>query len=121
MALTLVSFVSIAIYGALWVLMPDTPVPPVPPGLQAADHQGMRHANRRQRRSNIGTITAVVMLVLGLAMLAQRLAGTTGLIFWPALLGAVGIALTDMKTCRIIRVHFFYICWTDKYTDIRWN
>ena len=92
-ALTLVSFVSIAIYGALWVLMPDTPVPPVPPGLQAADHQGMRHANRRQRRSNIGTITAVVMLVLGLAMLAQRLAGTTGLIFWPALLGAVGIAL----------------------------
>lgn len=94
-ALTLTSFVSIAIYGALWVLIPDAQPDRIPPGLQAASNQGMRDPRvQPKKRSNVGLVTAVLMLGFGLVTLAQTIGlGVTGALFWPALLGIVGLAL----------------------------
>lgn len=93
-ALTLTSFVSIAIYGALWVLIPNAAPRQMPPGLQAASNQGMRDPSQPRKRSNIGMLTALLMLGFGLVTLGQTIGlGVTGAVFWPALLGVVGLVL----------------------------
>lgn len=98
--LTMSSVLAIGVYAALWMLMSDAPAPGQPPGLEAASHQGMREKGeeRPRRRSNVGAITALVMMAGGGFMLANSLGlGLAGAFFWPALLAAIGIALVWLQ------------------------
>lgn len=92
--LTLSSVITVAIYGVLWMVMPDAPTESQPPGLQAASHQGMREATPEPKlRSNAGRITAVLMIGLGALLLGQSIGlGFSSGFFWPSML-AVGVAL----------------------------
>ncbi|GAA2179219.1 ATP-binding protein [Brooklawnia cerclae] len=95
-ALTLTSYLSIVIYGALWLLMAAEPTQEEPPGLRAASHDDMRPSQPKQERpaSNAGRVTAVVMVGFGVIMLAQTMGlGVTNAFFWPALLAGIGVAL----------------------------
>lgn len=94
--LTVSSFVTVGVYAALWMLMPQPAPAEQPPGLQAATHQGMRQIEQppAQPRSGTGRITAVLVIAVGIILLAQSLGiGLTSALFWPALLAAVGVTL----------------------------
>lgn len=96
--LTLSNVLTIAVYGVLWMVMPDAQSVPQPPGLQAASHQGLREESKPRRRSDFGRVTAVLMVAFGLVILAQSLGlGVASAIFWPTVLAAVGVALVWLQ------------------------
>ena len=97
--LTLSNVLTIAVYGVLWMAMPDAQSVSQPPGLQAASHQGLREeATQPRRHSDIGRVTAVLMVAFGLVMLAQSLGlGVASAVFWPAVLAAGGVALVWLQ------------------------
>lgn len=97
--LTVSSLLMIAVYGVLWMVMPDAPPDSQPPGLQAASNQGLRGSEPKARRgSNLGRVAAVLMVGFGVMMLAQVLGlGISSAFFWPAMLAAVGVALVWLQ------------------------
>ncbi|MGB3954507.1 MAG: PspC domain-containing protein [Brooklawnia sp.] len=97
--LTLSNILTVAVYGVLWMVLPDTPPDDRPPGLKAASHQGLREEAVGQRRgSNVGRVTAVLMIGFGLVMLAQALGlGIANAVFWPAIVAAIGVALVWLQ------------------------
>lgn len=96
--LTLSNVLTVAVYGLLWIVMPDAPPGAQPPGLQAAEHLGMRTAAELPPRRSIGRIVAVLMIGLGVAMLAQSVGmGVASAVFWPAMVAAIGVALVWLQ------------------------
>lgn len=87
---------TVAVYGVLWMLLPDAPEREQPPGLQAASHQGLRseQAPKPRQKANLGRITAMVMIGGGIILLVQNMGlGVTSALFWPLLLAAIGVTL----------------------------
>jgi signal transduction histidine kinase/phage shock protein PspC (stress-responsive transcriptional regulator) len=82
----------VALYAGLWIVLPsDARFEEQAPGLASASRGGRRP--RKQRRlADVGPVAAVGALALGLVILAKSVLGT-GFLFWPILLGVVGIAI----------------------------
>lgn len=99
LGLTMASFVGLAVYGGLWILMP-TPAPqPQAPGLTAATHANMRSRPLRQRPTPAALFTACLMVAVGLVMLVQNVGlGVKSVWFWPLVLSAAGVTLVWRQT-----------------------
>jgi signal transduction histidine kinase/phage shock protein PspC (stress-responsive transcriptional regulator) len=88
----LVGGFGVAVYAGLWLTLPmDNRVELASPGLEAATRQG-RRPGRPRRLQELGPLVAGSAVAVGLAVLAQRLLGAS-LLFWPVLLGVVGLAV----------------------------
>lgn len=96
-ALTLTSFLGVAIYGALWALMPAQIDRAKAPGLVAADHDNMRSADIV--KLNPARIVSVIILIFGVVTLAQASGlGVAETMFWPGVIASIGIALVWMQS-----------------------
>ncbi|HEX6247977.1 MAG TPA: PspC domain-containing protein [Nocardioidaceae bacterium] len=82
----------VAMYAGLWMILPsDARYRPQAPGLEAATRQGKR-PGATSRLEDGGWLVALGAVAIGVLVLAQSLVGA-GLVFWPLLLGAVGVAV----------------------------
>jgi signal transduction histidine kinase/phage shock protein PspC (stress-responsive transcriptional regulator) len=82
----------LALYAGLWMTLPtDVRFAEGAPGLAAATRQG-RRPGRGRRIQDVGPLVALAAVGLGAVILVQSLVGTSFL-FWPVLLGAVGVAV----------------------------
>lgn len=82
----------VALYAGLWMTLPsDARFAAEAPGLASATH-GDRRPRRTSRLSDVGPVAAVGALAVGLAILARTVFGA-GFLFWPIVLGVVGVAL----------------------------
>jgi signal transduction histidine kinase/phage shock protein PspC (stress-responsive transcriptional regulator) len=82
----------VALYAGLWMILPtDAHFTQAAPGLEAATRQGRRPGGRR-RFEEVGPVVALGAVALGVVVLLQSLVGR-GLLFWPLLLGTVGLAV----------------------------
>lgn len=89
----LVGGFGIALYAGLWMILPsDARFVENAPGLEAATRQGKR-PGRASRLEDSGWLVALGAVALGVVVLAQGVLGAGGLVFWPVLLGVVGIAV----------------------------
>jgi signal transduction histidine kinase/phage shock protein PspC (stress-responsive transcriptional regulator) len=80
------------IYAALWMILPlDARFAEERPGLAAATRQG-RRPRRPARLEDVGPLVALAAMALGLALLFQLVVGSS-ILFWPVVLGAVGMAV----------------------------
>ena len=83
----------LALYAGLWLIMPtDAHLEQTTPGLEAATRQG-RRTGRQGRLQDFGPLVAIGAVALGLAALAQRVVGGGSVLFWPVLLGVIGLAV----------------------------
>jgi len=83
----------LAVYAGLWLVLPSgSHLEQAAPGLEAATRQGKR-PGRRRRREEIGPLVAAGAVALGIVVLAQSLLGGGSVLFWPVLLGVVGLAV----------------------------
>jgi len=81
-----------AMYAGLWMILPsDARFQSDTPGLEAATRLGKR-PSRASRLEDGGWLVALGAVALGVVVLAQSLVGS-GFVFWPVLLGAVGLAV----------------------------
>src|SRR3954464_13214139 len=79
-------------YAGLWLILPtDAHLEQDSPGLEAASRQGKR-PRRTRRLEDVGPLVAIGAVALGLAVLARTLVGGS-VLFWPVLLGVVGLAV----------------------------
>jgi signal transduction histidine kinase len=91
--LALLGGFGLMLYAGLWLLLPtDTHLEQRSPGLEAATRQG-RRAGRQRRLQDVGPLVAVGAVAIGLAVLAQHVVGGGSVLFWPVLLGVVGLAV----------------------------
>lgn len=94
-AFVLASFLGgfgVALYAGLWMILPsDAHFHQDTPGLEAATRQGKR-PGRRSRLEEGGWLVALGAVALGVVVLVQSFVGQ-GFLFWPALLGVVGLAV----------------------------
>ncbi len=94
-AFVLASFLGgfgVALYAGLWMILPsDAHFHQDAPGLEAATRQGKR-PSRRSRLEEGGWLVALGAVALGVVVLVQSFVGQ-GFLFWPALLGVVGLAV----------------------------
>ena len=94
-AFVLASFLGgfgVALYAGLWMILPcDAHFHEDTPGLEAATRQGKR-PGRRSRLEEGGWLVALGAVALGVVVLVQSFVGQ-GFLFWPALLGVVGLAV----------------------------
>lgn len=90
---SVLSGLGIVLYGALWLAMPtDAHFERSAPGLAAASRQGRRRPGRTRRLEDVGPLVAIGAVAVGVAVLTQTLVGGS-LLFWPVLLGVVGLAV----------------------------
>jgi len=91
-ALAALGGVGVALYAGLWMFLPsDARFADEAPGLGSADRGG-RRPRRTRRLADVGPVAALGALALGLVILAQSVIGP-GFLFWPVLLGVLGVAL----------------------------
>ncbi|HLN75726.1 MAG TPA: PspC domain-containing protein [Nocardioidaceae bacterium] len=82
----------LAMYAGLWMILPsDARFQQDAPGLEAATRQGKR-PRRTSRLEDSGWLVALGAVALGVLVLLQSFLGK-GYIFWPVLLGVVGLAV----------------------------
>ncbi len=82
----------IAFYAGLWMVLPsDAAFHEDTPGLESASRTGKR-PGRARRLTDVGPSVALGALGIGLLFLVEAVLGT-GAVFWPMVLGLVGIAL----------------------------
>ena len=92
-ALALVHFLGVAIYGLLWVLLPEESPEPEAPGLEAARRRGMRPA-RSGWQHEAAPFAALGLLAVGVVWLTSTLGwGLSAAMLWPALFAVAGVAL----------------------------
>ena len=90
--LTLLGGSGIAMYAALWLLLPaDSHFEAAAPGIESATRGG-RRPGRVRRLTDVGPAIALGALGLGAVLMLEALLGR-GVVFWPLLVGAVGIGL----------------------------
>jgi signal transduction histidine kinase/phage shock protein PspC (stress-responsive transcriptional regulator) len=90
--LTALGGLGVALYAGLWLILPtDTHLEQTTPGLEAATRQGKR-PGRTRRMQDVGPLVALAAVALGIVVLAQTVIGSS-VVFWPVLLGVVGIAV----------------------------
>jgi signal transduction histidine kinase len=89
---SLLGGLGLAMYAGLWMILPsDARFHQDAPGLEAATRQGRRPA-RAARLEDGGWLVALGAVALGVVLLAQSVVGV-GIVFWPVLLGVVGLAV----------------------------
>ena len=82
----------VALYAGLWMTLPsDARFHVDAPGLEAAARQGRRPV-RASRLDDGGWLVALGAVALGVLVLVQSFVGS-GFVLWPAVLGAVGVAV----------------------------
>ena len=82
----------VVFYAALWVLLPsDAHFETGAPGIESATRGG-RRPGRIRRLGDVGPAIALAALGIGAVLLLQAVLGR-GAVFWPLVLGLVGIAL----------------------------
>lgn len=81
------------VYAALWMMLPldASFTSEERPGIAAATRQGKR-PRRTARLEDVGPLVALAAMGLGLALLMQLVVGSS-VLFWPVVLGAVGMAV----------------------------
>ncbi len=91
--LALVHFLGVAIYGLLWVLLPERIPEPEAPGLEAARRQGLRSQHAGWQR-DAAPFAALALLATGIVWLTSTLGwGLSAAMLWPALFAVAGVAL----------------------------
>ncbi len=89
---TVLGGLGIAFYAGLWMVLPsDAAFHEDAPGLESASRTGKR-PGRVRRITDVGPSVALGALGVGLLFLVEAVLGT-GAVFWPMVLGLVGIAL----------------------------
>ena len=92
-ALALVHFLGVAIYGLLWVLLPERTPEPEAPGLEAARRRGMRPEHPGWQHE-AAPFAALALLAVGVVWLTSTLGwGLSAAMLWPALFAVAGVAL----------------------------
>ncbi|GAB2754743.1 ATP-binding protein [Nocardioides pakistanensis] len=92
LATALLGGFGLAMYAGLWMILPsDARFENAAPGLEAATRQGKR-PGRTSRLEDGGWLVALSAVALGVVVLVQTFLGN-GLVFWPVLLGVVGLAV----------------------------
>ncbi len=82
----------VAFYAGLWLVLPaDTRFQDEAPGLESATRGG-RRPGRIRRLGDIGPAVALAALAFGGVLLVEAVLGQ-GAVFWPAVIGLVGVAL----------------------------
>jgi signal transduction histidine kinase/phage shock protein PspC (stress-responsive transcriptional regulator) len=83
----------VALYAGLWMTLPtDSHFAESAPGLEAATRQG-RRPGRTTKLEDVGPLVALAAVALGIVVLVQTVFGSGGVVFWPVLLGTVGVAV----------------------------
>ena len=91
-AATVLGGLGIAFYAGLWMVLPsDAAFVEEAPGLESASRTGKR-PGRVRRLTDVGPAVALGALGVGLLFLVEAVLGT-GAVFWPMVLGLVGIGL----------------------------
>ncbi len=89
---TLLGGFGAVLYAGLWIVLPaGSHLQEQAPGLEAATRQGKR-PGRARRLQDVGPLVALAAFLIGLAVLANHWIGGSFL-FWPILVGGVGLAL----------------------------
>jgi signal transduction histidine kinase/phage shock protein PspC (stress-responsive transcriptional regulator) len=89
---TIFGGLGVAMYAALWMILPvDRHLDEGAPGLDAATRQGKRQG-RATRLEEVGPLVALAAVALGIVVLARTVLGGS-VLFWPLLLGLVGLAV----------------------------
>ncbi len=96
--LTFVGGFGALLYAGLWLAVPvGVPDRARPPGLDAAERQGLRPPEdippTARSRTEPGLLVALGLVGVGLVMLADRLVSTPAGAFWPLAVVAVGAAV----------------------------
>ncbi|GAA2098119.1 ATP-binding protein [Microlunatus panaciterrae] len=93
-ALLLMQFIGVIVYGALWLLMPPESETKAP-GLDAASRRGMRDQRAQSaRRADVGVVVALIALAVGLLWIVQISGlGISQQLFWPVAFACAGAAL----------------------------
>jgi signal transduction histidine kinase/phage shock protein PspC (stress-responsive transcriptional regulator) len=82
----------VALYAGLWMILPvATHLEDTSPGLEAATRQGKR-LGRATRLEDVGPLVALAAVAIGVVVLVRSLIGGS-VLFWPLLLGAIGLAV----------------------------
>lgn len=82
-----------AVYAALWLMLPlEARLDEEQPGIAAATRQGKR-PRRATKLEDIGPLVAFAAVGIGIVLLVQAATGGASMLFWPLLLGAVGVAV----------------------------
>lgn len=85
-------YLGIALYGLLWVLLPEGTTRTEAPGLQAARHLGMRA--KRKWQMDAAPLVGLALLAAGIVWLTNSLGlGLSNAMLWPALFAVAGVAL----------------------------
>ncbi len=92
---TVFSGFGLALYAGLWLTLPlERRSEDVPYGLAAASRQGRRPPRLTRRFDDLGPLVALGALAVGGLLLLRQLGfGFDSVLFWPLVLGAVGVAL----------------------------
>jgi phage shock protein PspC (stress-responsive transcriptional regulator)/signal transduction histidine kinase len=101
--LALLGGFGVAVYGALWVLLPVRGDEAASPGLESATRRGFR-TGRRSPRSDIGVALSLCLVGLGAVVLLQN-AGLwiNSRVFWPLFVAGAGVALVWWQTDQTAR------------------
>ena len=92
LVLTALNGLGVMIYALLWMVLPGAAhLELEAPGLEAATRQGKR-PRRGRRLEDLGPLVAVAAVLIGIVVLVQNLSGGS-VLFWPALLGVLGLAV----------------------------
>lgn len=87
----LVGGVGLAMYAALWLVLPRPPAEALAPGLAGATRDGRRPGRIQQWRDH-GSVVALLAICVGLLLVVEIVVGR-GAIYWPVLLTVGGVAL----------------------------
>ena len=95
--LTGVAGFGVVLYGAFWVLIPQTDTDAVaqPPGLAAASRRGLRRLPvRAPEPESVGQLVALLAVALGAVLALQQTGlGVNEVVLWPALAVVAGLAV----------------------------
>lgn len=96
-ALTTLTGFGLFLYAALWIVLPqDTTLATAgqPAGMAAATRKRMRTDQpRRGRSQDRGQVISITVLGAGVLMMFPHLGGISAQVFWPLIVGGVGLAL----------------------------
>jgi signal transduction histidine kinase/phage shock protein PspC (stress-responsive transcriptional regulator) len=93
-ALTIIGGFGLPLYAALWVFLPqESAVKGVAGPAGWAERKNFSSGPRRRRREDTGQLVAVGVLAAGVLLLFQQWVGIPANVFWPIVLGGVGLAL----------------------------
>ncbi|MBS43323.1 MAG: ATPase [Nocardioides sp.] len=96
----------VALYAALWVMLPAGGGPAEEaPGLAGAARDGRRPAGRRSL-TDLGPVVVLAALGIGAVFAGQAVIGSAG-VFWPVVLGVVGLALLWRQADQTQRERWF--------------